>query len=76
MNKKLIYVAGLVSLLTGCAELPNATITYYLPKSKTTITATQTIACDSAKNPSVTVMLNAKRRRDALFGEVEPIPMS
>jgi hypothetical protein len=69
MNKNLFYAAGLMSVLTGCAELPNATITYYLPKSNTTITATQTIACDSAKNPSVTVMLNAKPTYTADYSE-------
>ncbi|WP_133647940.1 hypothetical protein [Paraburkholderia flava] len=55
-----IHSAWLVIILTGCAVLPDATITYYLPKSQTAITATQTIACDSQKILSVTTVLNAK----------------
>lgn len=60
MNRNLLHATWLVPILTACAVLPDATITYYLPKSRTTITVTQTIACDSSKNPNVTLVLNVK----------------
>lgn len=60
MDLMRLLAAGLGGILAGCAQLPNATITYYLPKSSTTISVTQTVACDASKNPNVTMMLNAK----------------
>lgn len=57
---KRILAASLIAGLSSCAVLPDATITYYLPTSDTTVSVTQTIACDKAKNVNVTVTLSAK----------------
>lgn len=39
-------------LVSGCAVLPDATITYYLPKSTTVFSVTQTVSC-AGKNAAV-----------------------
>lgn len=58
MNKNVVPL--MLFSLTGCAQLPNETITYYLPKSTTTITVAQTITCDTGKVPHVSLALNPK----------------
>jgi hypothetical protein len=60
MDGNRLFAAILGASLSGCAVLPDATITYYLPTSDTTVNVTQTIACDKAKNPNVTVTLSVK----------------
>jgi len=40
--------AGAILLLPGCATMPPEVVTYYLPKAKTKITVTQSLACDVA----------------------------
>ncbi|KVP17202.1 hypothetical protein [Burkholderia ubonensis] len=57
--KKIIPLV-LLAILTGCAQLPNSTVTYYLPKSSTTVTVAQTITCDAVKTPHVSLALNPK----------------
>ncbi|CAG9250775.1 hypothetical protein [Paraburkholderia caribensis] len=47
MKTRYVFACSASALLGACARLPDATITYYLPKSETTITVTQTVACDS-----------------------------
>lgn len=60
MYAKPWFAAVLGAALAGCAVLPDATVTYYLPTSETTVAVTQTITCDKAQNPSATIGLNAK----------------
>lgn len=54
MNKKLngILVAGTL-LTSGCASLPDATITYYSPVSSASLTVLQTVSCQNVSNPII-----------------------
>lgn len=42
----LALVAGLCGLAAGCAYTPDAEITYYLPKSSSSLLVTRTLSCD------------------------------
>lgn len=42
-----------VSMLGGCAHIPDATIGYYLPTSDVSFKVIRTIACDAAGNPVI-----------------------
>lgn len=42
---KIVGAVSMLTLLSGCATLPNVTATYYFPKAETLFTLTQTIGC-------------------------------
>lgn len=41
-------IGGAIFMLPGCATMPPEVVTYYLPKAKTKIVITQSLACDAA----------------------------
>lgn len=43
---RLYLLVGMLTFLQGCASLPNATINYYLPKSKVGFKVVRTVTCD------------------------------
>lgn len=65
INSRLLRTAILAPAFTGCATLPDASVNYYLPKSETEITVTQTIVCDPSGYPNVTNALSAKTKYSA-----------
>lgn len=45
-----IFTGLAVMTLFGCANMPDAVVNYYLPKSEVNITVTQTVSCVDVTN--------------------------
>ena len=65
MNKLMIGILISVILFTGCASMPDVTISYYLPSAELAVTVTQTGACTEGNVPILTtdVTLTPSYRR-------------
>ena len=44
---------GLAALLSGCGNIPNATVSYYLAESSVSIKVIRSVMCDKGKHPVV-----------------------
>jgi len=64
-------LASCLFLVSGCAVLPDATVTYYLPKSTTVFSVTQTVSC-AGKNAAVSdaVTSSTDFEADAAFASI------
>jgi hypothetical protein len=47
---RVVIAGAFVLLVVGCAQLPNAKVTYYLPKTEVRFNVVRTIGCDRADN--------------------------
>lgn len=76
MIRMCLFNIALVFFVSGCAHVPNATIVYYLPKSKVDFKVIRTVVCDEADHPNVVNSVTPSVAHSADKDKFEQIQLS